>query len=748
MGQNTYLNYRKQDAQKRPEFLDKVITEPGYQQQLSIEQSSFLAPTQPDGQRRTYRLAVATTGEYTQFHGGTVNSGIAAVVTAINRVNELYEVDLSVRLNLVSNNDRLIYTNPNSDPYTNGNSDLNSNTGNINRVIGSSSYDVGHIFQTSGGGVASLGSVCNGNRKGAGLTGLRQPVGDPFYVDYVAHEIGHQFDGLHTFNGSSGSCAGGNRSSSAAYEPGSGATVMAYAGICNDENLQRNSDPYFHTHSITEINAFITNGGGSRCASVSNPNNTPPSADAGANYTIPARTSFKLTGVATDSDAGDVALLTYNWEQYDLGSASSSPATMVDNGNRPIFRATTPTDNPVRTFPNLNDILNNTSTLGNSLPTTNRDLNFRFTVRDTNGGVAIDDVVIRVSNTGQSFEINSPSAGASLIGGQAAVITWDVAGTSGSPINCSQVDIEYSSNNASTFTTIARGLPNNGNGSATIPNTETDNARIKVSCSNNIFFAMSDRFNVQIGGPNQAPTFNNDPIIKADAISGINYSASIAADATDPDGNPLSFSKTSGPAWMGVAANGALSGTPSDSDLGANSFTVAVSDGEFSDSATLNINVSDAVPTTANVGITTIQSRRTTTQNRRAMPFIMPANGTLNSISMYHTGGNGDMILAVYADNNNAPGSLLATTPVTAVSSATDWQTINLINDVFVPANTRIWLAWIYQDNPGIFYSNGSPGRANINRTWSNNGNNMPDSFGNSTRANFRYSIYATYTEQ
>ncbi len=746
-GNNTYINYRKQDAQSRPIFSDKVINEIGYQQQFSIEKAALLAPTQPDGLRRTYRLAVATTGEYTRFHGGTVSSGLAAVVTAINRVNELYEVDLSVRLNLVGNNDQLIYTNPNTDPYTNGNSDLNSNTGNINSVIGSSSYDIGHIFQTSGGGVASLGSVCS-NRKGAGLTGLRQPVGDPFYVDYVAHEIGHQFDGLHTFNASSGSCAGRNRSASAAYEPGSGATVMGYAGICDDENLQRNSDPYFHTHSITEINAFITNGGGSRCGTVNNPNNTPPSANAGADYTIPARTSFTLNGTATDADTGDNARLTYIWEQYDLGSASSSPATMVDNGNRPIFRATTPTNNPSRTFPNLDDILNNTSTLGNSLPTTNRDLNFRFTVRDTKGGVAIDDMVIRVANTGRAFAITSPSAGASVIGGQATTISWDVAGTSASPVNCSQVDIEYSSNNAGTFTTIASNVSNNGSGSATIPNTETTNARIKVSCSNNIFFAMSERFSVQIGGPNQAPSFNSDPINKADAASGSNYSSSITADATDPDGNPLSFSKTSGPAWLNVATSGALTGTPSDTDLGLNSFTVSVSDGEFNDSATLNIEVTDAIPTTANVGITTVQSRRTTTQNRRAMPFIMPADGTLNSISMYHTGGSGNMILAVYADDNNSPGNLLANTPITTVSGATDWQTINLENDVFVPANTRIWLAWIYQNNPGIFYSNGSPGRANINRTWSNSANNMPDLFGNSTQANFRYSIYATYTEQ
>jgi len=741
-GQNTYINYRKRDATKRTRFLDRVVVDKGYTQQLAIEQNSLLPPTQPDGLLRSYRLAVATTGEYAQFHGGTVGGTLSAVVTAINRVNEVYEVDFSVRLNLVGNNDRIIYTNPNSDPYTNGNSDLNSNTGNINREIGSANYDIGHIFQTSGGGVAGLGVVCSSG-KGRGLTGLQRPTGDPFYIDYVAHEIGHQFDALHTFNGTSGSCGGGNRSGSAAYEPGSGATVMAYAGICSDENIQNNSDPYFHTHSISEVNAFIVNGGGSNCASISNTNNTPPSAEAGANFTIPANTPFELTGSASDSDSGDNALLTYVWEQYDLGSSSSSPGTMVDNGNRPIFRSFTPTTNPTRTFPNLNDILNNTSTFGVSLPTTNRDLDFRLTVRDTKGGVAIDDMTITVANTGAAFAMTSPANDAVLNGGQVAAISWNAAGTSASPVNCSNVDVAFSSNNGTSFSTIASGLANSGNANITIPNSATNNARLKVRCSTSVFFAMSPRFNVQISGPNQAPVFTADPFSKGEASSGANYSATIAADATDPDGNPLAFSKTSGPAWLSVASDGSLSGIPSDSDLGVNSFTVTASDGLLSDSATMTITVTEAVRT---VGITTVQSSTTTTQNRRAMPFIMPEDGTLDSISMYHDGGNGDMILAVYADDNGLPGNLIGESADTPVSSATGWQTIDLQSPVFVAANAQIWLAWIYETNPGIYYSSGSPGRANINATWSNGADNMPNVYGASTQANFRYSIYATYS--
>ncbi|WP_444998220.1 proprotein convertase P-domain-containing protein [Aliikangiella sp. IMCC44359] len=587
---NTYINYKKSDTKTSSKLANELVLGDTLAQ-ADIHQQ--LVPTQPDGKLRTYRLAVATTGEYTQRFGGTVSGGLSAVVTAVNRVNEVYENDLAVKLVLVGDNDKLIYTDPNTDPYTNGNNDINTNTRNINKEIGSGSYDIGHIFQTSGGGVAQLRSVCSSS-KGAGLTGSANPTGDPFYIDYVAHEMGHQFGGNHTFNGTTSACGGGNRASSAAFEPGSGATVMAYAGICGSENLQRNSDAYFHTHSITEINNFI-NAGGS-CSTITNTGNTPPTAEAGDNYTIPARTPFTLVGTANDADSGDNQLLTYVWEQYDLGQSSSSPATMVDNGDRPIFRGYLPTTDPTNTFPKLNDILNGTSTLGISLPTTNRDLNFRLTVRDTKGGVAIDDMLVKVSNTGTPFAITAPTSTTTANGGQTQSIVWDVAGTDVSPINCSQVDIDFSSDNASSFSSIATAVPNNGNANVVIPNVTTNDARIKVKCSNNIFFAMSAKFKVESNGSNQAPAFNNDPFNKADATIDQNYSANIASDASDPNGDVLTFSKISGPDWLNVASDGSLTGIPNSSNLGNNSFTVSVSDGRLDDSATLNINVTDTTP--------------------------------------------------------------------------------------------------------------------------------------------------------
>ncbi len=265
---------------------------------------------------------MAATGEYTQFHGGTVADALAAIAVTMNRVNGIYERDLAVRLVLVANNDLVIYTDAATDPYTNNSASaaIAQKQVNLDQVIGSANYDIGHLVSTGAGGLATLGSPCNTAIKARGVTGQANPAGDPFDVDFVAHEIGHQFNGHHSFNSLTGSC--GNtfqRIANTAYEPGSGTTIMAYAGICGADNIQPNSDNYFHAKNLEEIVAFIS-GAGKACAVSTNSGNTPPTADAGPvgiAYTIPRSTPFELTGAGIDAD-GDS--LTYTWEQYDLGT--------------------------------------------------------------------------------------------------------------------------------------------------------------------------------------------------------------------------------------------------------------------------------------------------------------------------------------------------------------------------------------------------------------------------------------------
>jgi len=230
-----------------------------------LSEKPVISTAQISGSKlHTYRLAMAATGEYTAFHGGTVNAGQAAIITAINRINEIYAREIAVQYTLIDNNNSLVYTNASSDPYTNndGFKMLSENKTNIDSIIGSDNYDIGHVFSTGGGGIAALQAPCS-SQKAEGVTGSNSPTGDAFWVDYVAHEIGHQMGANHTFNGDQVSCVGGNRSSTNAYEPGSGSTIMAYAGICGSDNIVDNSDDYFHTNSLEEIAAFTSGNGSS-----------------------------------------------------------------------------------------------------------------------------------------------------------------------------------------------------------------------------------------------------------------------------------------------------------------------------------------------------------------------------------------------------------------------------------------------------------------------------------------------------
>jgi hypothetical protein len=545
-----HVSYFKKDYRRKtpPEFRCRVGGEEIDEALLSRELQQTFGPVQQASfgpVLREYTLAVAATGEYTQYHGGAVQDGVDAIVVAINRVNGIYEAEAAVRLILIGNESDIVFTDPSGDPYSNsdGVAMLCQNADTLDNVIGSGSYDIGHVFSTGGGGVAGLGVVCNntvvggcpgtsasGSRKAFGVTGLPDPIGDTFYVDFVSHEIGHQFDADHTFNATSGFCGSANQRIAAnAYEPGSGSTIMAYAGICDPQNVQLTSDDYFHTASLEQISTFVSAGGGAACdAAVGSGNNPPSSVSAGANRTIPARTPFALTATANQTEGDPIS---YTWEQFDIGAASNSSTRDDDvDARRPIFRSFPPTSSPTRTFPKMANVLTppaDCTQVYECLPT--RDwsgssaMTFRVTARDFHaasgtGAAETDEVDITVVGTAGPFRVTLPVASTDWAAGVPADVAWDVAGTASSPISCANVKISLSTDNGGTFPNVlAASTANDGSETVTVPAVPvTSNARVKVECANNVFFNVSARFDI-LGAA--ASIADASPVVEGNAAS-------------------------------------------------------------------------------------------------------------------------------------------------------------------------------------------------------------------------------------
>ncbi len=463
--------------------------------------------TNPTGtELRTYRTAVGATGEYTTFHGGTKAQALAAIVTTMNRMNGIYERDFTVTMVLVANNDTLIYTDGNTDPYTNNNlgTILGENQDLCDSLIGSANYDVGHVFGTAGGGLAGVGVVCGGS-KAIGATGLSSPVGDFFSVDYVSHEFGHQFSGGHTFN----DCGGQANDS---YEPGSGVTIMAYAGLCGTSNIQSNSVDQFHVNTYDEVIFFTQTGNANSCPVITPTGNTPPSVTVPASgFYIPFQTPFELVASATDIE-GDS--LTYCWEQFDLG-----PQTHPDSaaGTAPLFRTFHAGNDPVRICPQISDLVNNVQTIGELLPQFGREMNFRVLVRDNvagGGGADYGHLTFQVADSAGPFAVVTPNGGQFWTVGDIETITWDVANSDQAPVSCQEVDIWLSEDGGFTYPhLLASNRPNNGSAAITVPNIVSNAVRIKVKASDNIFFDVSN--NNSIIYPAQSPDYTltvNNPL--------------------------------------------------------------------------------------------------------------------------------------------------------------------------------------------------------------------------------------------
>lgn len=457
----------------------------------------------------TYRLAISCTGEYAvAVGGGQAGPTHSAIVTTINRVDGVYENELAIRLVLIANNNLIEYLNGATDPFVNVISGalLNSNQSNTDLVIGSTNYDIGHIFTSDDNGLAGLGVVCTSG-KARGATGAPDLTGDGFDIDYVAHEMGHQFGAGHSFN--SNTCA----SSGGSVEPGGGTTIMGYAGICAPtENIQPHSDAIFHALSYDQITAYITNSAGATCAANSPTGNTLPviTSTTNNNFTIPISTPFTLRGSATDSD-GDA--LTYNWEGYNAGPEGSWPSA-AGSTTRPLFRTRLSKTTGERTFPDIRVIVANypgTSApsvmdglRGEVLPTVARSMKFRLTVRDnraggggvvaTGSGGCLDETAFQVSTSGAfPFKVTVPNGGESYTGGSQQTVTWNVSNTNNAPFNATNVKISISTDGGYTYPTVLiASTPNDGTELVTMPPVASTTARIKVEAVENIFFDISN----------------------------------------------------------------------------------------------------------------------------------------------------------------------------------------------------------------------------------------------------------------
>ncbi len=513
VGENdSYISYNKSDVERSGEFFCEIGGEVDQLTKLSDLEFMPDAINVVSGTNlRTYRLALAATAEYTNvFRLGADTDAqararaLAQMVLIMNRVNGVYEREAAIRMVLIDREDSLIYTNATTDPYTNedGSTMLGQNQANLDAVVGTAGYDIGHVFSTGGGGIAQLRSPCGVNSKARGVTGLPNPIGDAFAIDYVAHEMGHQFGGNHTFNVGNGSC-GPQRSETAAFEPGSAITIMGYAGICSGQNLANNSIDTFHVKSIEEIVAFSTTGAGNACAVTTATSNTPPTIAGGTGFTIPKQTPFSLTASATDAENDS---LTYDWQQYNTGAPALSAAgnSDADGQERPLFRPFLPTASGTRTFPRLQYILNNANVpptntgsllTGEILPSITRQMLFQVIVRDNRangGGIRTRAVVVNVDASAGPFVITAPETAVNWAGNSQQTITWNVANTNAATVNAANVKISLSTDGGNTFpTVISESTPNDGTEAITVPNVATSQARIKVEAVGNAFFDIS-----------------------------------------------------------------------------------------------------------------------------------------------------------------------------------------------------------------------------------------------------------------
>ena len=438
---------------------------------------------------KTYRLAVATTGEYGVYHGGTTASALEAVVATINRVDGIFATELAIRFQLVEDNDAVVFADPATDPFT-GNDDagtlINQSQEQIDLLIGTENYDVGHTLSTGAGGLAGLGVVCREGGKAEGVTGSSRPEGDFFDVDFVAHELGHQFNADHTWNGKNGGCGALQRGANSAFEPGSGSSIMSYAGLCGEDNIASAVDALFHHQSFDQITGYTTEGIGSSCGSEAASGNTAPEVDAGSDYVVPKQTPLVVSGTATDQEQ---AALLFSWEQRDLGPQAA--LTDPDDGRFALFRMLDSSSTPERYLPTLASVVSGIPDSSERIPQVAREMTMRFTVKDGAGGVQSDDIVVTVDGNSGPFEVVSPNGGEQV--GQTKTVEWDTGFTEQAPVSTTMVEIYLSTDDGQTFDQLIDTVDNIGVANISFPpGIQSEDARLMIKGADNIFYDVSD----------------------------------------------------------------------------------------------------------------------------------------------------------------------------------------------------------------------------------------------------------------
>jgi hypothetical protein len=492
----TYTIYSRESITSRSEDFSCLTREDDEAGRKSSPTMTDAIAATNDKKLRKYRLALSCNAEYGNIFAGSSGTDaqkkaniLAQMNVTMTRVNGVYERDLSITMEIIPNNDLIIYYgSTTTDPWSN---EWNTKTQQvIDGAIGNANYDIGHNFNTTGGGNAGcIGCVCVTGQKGSGYTGRSNPTGDAFDIDYVAHEMGHQFGGYHTQ--SSSTCRSG--SGTTEVEPGSGSSIMGYAGICAT-NVQSNSDAYFAYVNIRDISANIQTGASSACAQVVNLVNNPPTANAGLDYVIPKSTAFVLRGQGSDPD-GDA--LTYTWEQNDPENPNSTAAPTSTRTVGPMFRSKQGTSSPDRYMPQLSDVIaNNLTPTWEVIPSVARTLNFSLTVRDNKagGGQTADDLMrVTVNGTAGPFIVSAPNTAVSWAAGSAQTVTWNVASTNVSPINCANVNILLSTDGGLTYPVVlVSNTPNDGSQVITVPSNQSSTCRVKVESVGNIFYDISN----------------------------------------------------------------------------------------------------------------------------------------------------------------------------------------------------------------------------------------------------------------